>query len=205
MSDTTPEPGTNGFSGALRGEPGFRVPPEDFVAAARVAPDHWLSVVDRHWRAADGAEPPAWAVLGRWRSDDHGEIVEWQRNTAYRPSPDALGWARPVGPADAAAQSVATGYAPEESHVEALTEAELAVCVTEDGRPAVTEAPDGTPAVPVFSVAPELDAGRLPAHRVMPVTDLLERLPPECQVLFLSSSAPVAQIVEADALRARHR
>lgn len=207
MNDTTPpEPGdTGGPSGALKGESGFRTPPEDFVAAARVAPNHWLSVIDRHWRGADGEAPPPWAVLGRWRSDEHGEIVEWQRNGEYRPSPDALGWARPVGAVDAAVQSVATGYASPDALVEALAAAELAVCVTADGRPAVTGAPDGTPVVPVFALAPDLAADRLPAHRVMPVPELLDLLPDGCEVLVLSSSAPVAQIVEASAVRSRQR
>ncbi|MEU9348901.1 type VII secretion system-associated protein [Streptomyces sp. NPDC048278] len=192
-----------GPSGALRGEPGFRTPPDDFVAAASVAPNHWLSVIDRHWRGSDDEAPPSWAVLGRWRSDEHGEIVEWERNSEYRPSPDALGWARPVGPADAAVQLAATGYGTEESLVAAVAEAELAVCVGDDGRPAVTEAPDGTPVVPVFSTSPGLEKDRLPAHRVMPVPELLARLPRGCDVLFLSSSAPVARILAASALRSR--
>ncbi|MEU2773561.1 type VII secretion system-associated protein [Streptomyces sp. NPDC007162] len=207
MNSTAPDPdsvdGTGGPSGALRGEPGFRTPPDDFVAAARSAPNHWLSVIDRHWRGADDEAPPSWAVLGRWRSDEHGEIVEWDKNSEYRPSPDALGWARPSSPADAAVQLVATGYGPEESIVAAVAEAEVAVCVGDGGRPVVTEVPDGTVVVPVFSAAPGLQEDRLPAHRVMPVPELLDLLPQGCDVLFLSSSAPVAQILAASALRSR--
>ncbi|MFI1330664.1 type VII secretion system-associated protein [Streptomyces sp. NPDC020845] len=119
----------------------------------------------------------------------------------YRPSPDAYGWARPVSPADAAVQLVATGYGSEDQFALALADAEVAVCLDEKGEPAVTEAPDGTSAVPVFSASPELEEDKLPPHEVMSVPDLLDRMPEGKEVLFLSSSAPVAQLVEVSALR----
>ncbi|GAA2246268.1 hypothetical protein GCM10010145_11540 [Streptomyces ruber] len=205
---TTPPdtPGTPDPSGtpALvpRGHPAFREPPQEYVDAARLAPDHWLSVIDRHWDGAAGEAPPVWAMLGRWRSDAHGEIVEWEENPLYRPSPDAYGWDPPVSPADAAVRLVATGYDSEELLALALADAELAVCVDAGGALAVTEAPDGTPAVPVFSTAPGLDQERLPPHELMAVPALLDRLPEDREVLFLSSSAPVGQLLTADALRA---
>jgi hypothetical protein len=202
VSEPTSSPGrTDGPAGAMRGEPGFRTPPEDFAAAAAAAPGHWLSVVDRHWIGGEEEIPPPWAVLGHWRSDEHGEIVEWQENSGYRASPDALGWAPPVSPVDAAVQRVATGYVSEQAFAMAVSEAEVAVCVDGEGRPALTEAPDGTTVVSVFPAAPQLDRDRLPAHRMMPVPALLDRLPEDCAVMFLSSSAPVAQIAEADTLR----
>lgn len=199
-NSATPEPGTPAV--VPRGHPAFREPPQEYVDAARLAPDHWLSVIDRHWNGAPGEAPPVWAVLGRWRSDADGELVEWEENPTYRPSPDAYGWDPPVSPADAAVRLVATGYDSEELLALALADAELAVCVDSEGALAVTEAPDGTPAVPVFSTAPELDQDRLPPHELMPVTALLDRLPEDREVLFLSSSAPVGQLVTADALRA---
>jgi hypothetical protein len=190
-----------GPSAVLRGQPGFREPPEDFVAAAKIAPNHWLSIVDRHWEGEDGEPVPRWAMLGRWRSDDQGEIVEWEENSEYRPSPDAYGWSQPVSPADAAVQLVATGYGSEELLSLLLANAEVAVCLDEQGELAVTEASDGTVAVPAFSPSPELEQDRLPRHEVMFVPDLLERLPEGREVLFLSSSAPVGQLVTATALR----
>jgi hypothetical protein len=194
--------GVQGGPGAvLKGQEGFREPPEDFVRAAKVAPNHWLAVIDRHWSGDEGEPPPSWASLGRWRSDEQGEIVEWEVNTEYRPSPDALRWGRPVSPADAAVQLVATGYGSEELFALVLADAEVAVCVDEDGEPAVSEASDGTPVVAVFSTSPELEEDRLPPHEVMSVPDLLDRLPEGKEVLFLSSSAPVAQLVTASALR----
>ncbi|MFE9724210.1 type VII secretion system-associated protein [Streptomyces sp. NPDC005794] len=188
-----------------RGGPDFPVPPGDIVAAARTAPDHWLSVTDRHWLGETDDEPaPPWAVLGRWRSDAHGDIVEWEANPDYRPSPAALGWAPPVTDADAAVHLAATGYGPDADVAEALAEAgEVAVCVAEDGEPAWTRAPGGGLAVPVFPVSPRTSADRLPAHVVMPLPDLLDRLPPGRNVMFVSSSAPAALLVPADDVRER--
>ncbi|WP_435241982.1 type VII secretion system-associated protein [Streptomyces cucumeris] len=145
-----------GRSAVLKGEPGFREPPEDFAAAAQVAPRHWLSVIDRHWEGEEGEPPPPWVILGRWRSEEHGEIVEWEENTEYRPSPDAYGWAGPVSPADAAVRLVATGYGSQELFALVLADAEVAVCIDDDGEPTVTEAPDGSSACapPDFDVPP---------------------------------------------------
>ncbi|WP_069169333.1 type VII secretion system-associated protein [Streptomyces griseus] len=197
-----PSAAQGGPSAVLKGRPGYREPPEDYVKAAKVAPNHWLSVIDRHWSGDEGEPPPSWASLGRWRSDENGEIVEWEPNDEYRPSPDAHGWAPPVGPVDAAVQLVATGYASEDLFALMLADAEVAVCVDGQGGLAVTDAEDGTEAVPVFSTAPELEQDKLPPHEVMLVPDLLDRLPEGKEVLFLSSSAPVGQLVTADALRA---
>ncbi|HWU09008.1 MAG TPA: type VII secretion system-associated protein [Streptomyces sp.] len=183
----------------------FPVPPGDIVAAARTAPDHWLSVTDRHWLGETDDEPaPPWAVLGRWRSDTHGEIVEWEANPDYRPSPAALGWAPPVTDADAAVHLAATGYGPDADVTEALAKAgAVAVCVAENGEPAWTRAPGGALTVPVFPVSPRASADRLPAHVTMALPDLLDRLPPGRDVMFLSASAPAALLVPGEDLRAR--
>ncbi|MEI7031670.1 type VII secretion system-associated protein [Streptomyces pratensis] len=187
------------------GEPDFPAPPADIVAAARRAPGHWLSVTDRHWLGESDDEPaPPWAVLGRWRSDERGGIVAWEANADYRPSPAALGWAPPVSDADAAVHLAATGYGPDADVAEALAEAgTVAVCVAEDGQPAWTRAPGGTQAVPVFPASPQARADRLPAHVMMRLPELLHRLPPGRDVLFLSPSAPAALLVRADEIRAR--
>ncbi|MER5554107.1 type VII secretion system-associated protein [Streptomyces sp. NPDC002793] len=185
--------------------PDFPVPPEDVVAAARTAPEHWLSVTDRHWLGErDVDPPPPWAVLGRWRTDTHGEIVEWEANPDYRPSPAALGWAPPVSDADAAVHLAATGYGPDADVAEALAEAgTVAVCMAEDGEPAWTRAPGGALAVPVFPVSPRAPADRLPPHVLMTLPELLDRLPVGRDVMFLSSSAPASLLVPADELRER--
>ncbi|MFJ7084035.1 type VII secretion system-associated protein [Streptomyces griseus] len=187
------------------GERGFPVPPPDMVAAARIAPDHWLSVTDRHWLAESDGEPvPPWAVLGRWRSDAYGEIVAWEPNPDYRPSPAARGWAPPVSDADAAVQLAATGYGPEEDVTLALAEAAaVAVCVSDDGEPAWTRLPGGGHALPVFPESPQAPPDRLPPHVMMTLPELLGRLPPGREIMFLSASAPATLIIRADELRAR--
>ncbi|MFJ9590849.1 type VII secretion system-associated protein [Streptomyces acidicola] len=174
--------------------------PDEIREAARLAPDHWLGMVDPTWRG-EGA-PPAWAVVGQWRSGLDGEIVEWQDNEEYRPSPTALGWPEPADDVDAAVQLAATGYGPGEDVTSALAALpEAAVFVTPDGAPLPATAPDGeTPVVPLFTSPVYLHtSGRL-AFELLPVSDVLDRLP-EGHLLYLNPSAPVSMTVETDALR----
>ncbi|MGW4203180.1 type VII secretion system-associated protein [Streptomyces sp. NPDC004726] len=184
-----------------RGHSRFREPPEPTVKAAKVAPNHLLSIIDRHWDGTEGEPPPPWAIMGRWRSDAHGEIVEWEENPRYRPSPDAYGWGPALSPADAAVRLVATRYESRKLLALVLADTELAVCVDAEGGLAEAETPDGLPVVPVFPDASSLDGKRLPPYELMTVPDLLDRLPDDRDVLFLSSSAPAAQILTADELR----
>ncbi|MFJ4274312.1 type VII secretion system-associated protein [Streptomyces coelicoflavus] len=184
-----------------RGEPGFREPPERYASAAKAAPDHWFTLVDRHWHVTGDEPVPHWAVLGRWRSDDDGQIFEWEENFGYRPSPDAHGWGPPDSPADTAARLAATGYGERTHLLFALLEEDMAVCVHGEGELDVVELPDGTRAVPVFPI-PSPDEVEVPAHEVMSVTGLLERLSDGEEILFLSCSAPVSLLVLAAELRA---
>ncbi|MFD7917694.1 type VII secretion system-associated protein [Streptomyces sp. NPDC059740] len=174
--------------------------PDSIREAAKLAPDHWLGMVDPTW-SGEGA-PPAWAVVGQWRSGQDGEIAEWRDNEDYRPSPTALGWPEPADAADAAVQLAATGYGPGEDVTSALASLpELAVFVTADGDPLVAAAPDGeTPVVPVFTSPVYLHmSGRL-AFELMSVAEVLDRLP-EGHLLYLNPSAPVSMTVETEALR----
>jgi hypothetical protein len=174
--------------------------PDEIREAARLAPDHWLGMVDPTWNG-EGA-PPAWAVVGQWRSGMDGEIVEWQDNEEYRPSPKALGWPEPTDDVDAAVQLAATGYGPGEDVVRALAELpEAAVFVAPGGDPLSATAPDGeTPVVPLFTSPVHLHtSGRL-AFELLPVSDVLDRLP-EGHLLYLNPSAAVSMTVDTDALR----
>ncbi|MFJ9428435.1 type VII secretion system-associated protein [Streptomyces sp. NPDC101490] len=176
---------------------GIPQPPEEFIRAARLSPDHWLYLTDPAWQG-EGA-PPDWAVVGQWRSDGDGAIVDWQDNATYRPSPEALGWPEPEDDVDAAIQLATTGYGPAEDVAAALARAEVAVLVTATGEPVSASAPDGTAVVPVYTSPAYLHAaGRLGFERVR-VPDLLERLP-QGHSLSINSSAPVSMVMTTDGL-----
>jgi hypothetical protein len=188
MSDTITTPDT----------PVMPEPPEDIREAARQAPDHWFGMVDPAWDEAEGP-PPSWAVVGQWRSDATGEIVEWLDNDTYRPSPAALGWNPPTDPADHAVQRAATGYGRPEEVVRALVDSELAVFVRPDGGVVTAVTPEGTAVVPVFTAQPHVDtAGRL-AYQVMPCRDVVGLLPPD-HLLYLNPAGSVSLTVETQPL-----
>ncbi|WP_433190360.1 type VII secretion system-associated protein [Actinoallomurus sp. CA-150999] len=173
--------------------------PDSIREAARLAPDHWLGMLDPAWTGE--GEPPSWAMLGRWRSDPDGEIVEWRENEDYRPSPAALGWPEPADDVDAAVQLAATGYGPGEAVTEALAAAkEVAVFVTPTGDPVAATAPDGrTPVIPVFTSPVYLHAAGRLAFELMDLWELVDSLPEE-HVLYLNPSAPVSTTVETGML-----
>ncbi|WP_370656861.1 hypothetical protein [Streptomyces sp. NBS 14/10] len=56
--------------------------------------------------------PPEFAVVGQWRSDDDGEVVEWQANEDCVPSPGARGRPEPTDDVDRVIRLAATGYGP---------------------------------------------------------------------------------------------
>ncbi|MGW2213075.1 type VII secretion system-associated protein [Streptomyces sp. NPDC001781] len=172
--------------------------PEEIEEAARLAPDHWLGMVDPAW-AGEG-EPPDWAVVGRWRSGQDGDIEEWRPNEEYRPSPQALGWSAPTDPVDEAVQLAATGYGPGEAVPRTLAVAEVAVMLAPGGVPLSATSPDGAAVVPVFTSPTYLHtAGRF-GYELAPVHELVDRIP-EGHVLYLNPSGPVGMAVETDALR----
>jgi hypothetical protein len=176
--------------------------PDAIREAARLAPDHWLGMVDPAWSSEDTDAPPSWAMVGQWRSSPDGEIVEWRGNEEYRPSPSALGWPEPADEVDAAVQLAVTGYGPGEAVAEALAALpEAAVFVTPEGEPLPATAPDGTTrVVPVFTSPAYLHtAGRL-AYALMSVRDLIDRIPAG-HVVYLNPSAPVSMTVSTDLLR----
>ncbi|MGQ4516488.1 type VII secretion system-associated protein [Streptomyces sp. DW26H14] len=175
-------------------------PVPDYIReAARQAPDHWFGMIDPAWTGEGG--PPQWAMIGQWRSDLDGEIVEWQDNEEYRPSPRALDWPDPADPVDAAVQLAATGYGPAEDINRALASAEVAVLVAPGGAPLAAVAPDDEiPVIPVFTAPEHLHtAGRL-AFRTLKVPELLDQVP-QGHLLYLNPSGAVSMTVEPATLR----
>ncbi|CAM5470034.1 SseB family protein [Streptomyces californicus] len=198
-TDTEAGGRTDSGGGAWAGEAGAAMPPvpDDIRAAARTAPEHWLGTVDPAWRGE--GEPPLWAVIGQWRSDADGEIVEWQRNEHYRPSPGMLGWPEPTDDVDAAMQLAATGYGPVENVALAAVAAELAVLTAPDGGAVSACTPEGDAVVPVFTSPEHLKRAGALAHRVLPLAEAFA-LVPEGQDLYLNPTGPVALRLSADDL-----
>ncbi|MFC8229003.1 type VII secretion system-associated protein [Streptomyces sp. NPDC057287] len=172
-------------------------PPEEFVEAARLAPDHWLYLSDPAWRGE--GPPPEWAMVGQWRSDSRGVIVEWEDNEDYRPSPEAMGWPEPVDDVDRAVQLATTGYGPAADVTSALATAEVAVLITADGEPVSASAPDGTAVVPVYTSPQYLRTAMGLGFARLPVVDLLGRIPAG-HSLCLNSSAPVSMVLATEGL-----
>ncbi|GAA3493195.1 type VII secretion system-associated protein [Streptomyces prasinosporus] len=172
--------------------------PDDIREAGRLAPDHWLGVVDPMW-SGEG-KPPEWAMTGRWRSGPDGEIVEWEDNPDYRPSPRSLGWPEPADEVDRAVQLASTGYGPGEAVPAALVGREVAVLTAPGGGPLSALAPDGTPVVPLFTSAVFLHTTGRFAFELVDVADLLERVP-EGHALHLNPSATVGMLLDPEAVR----
>ncbi|MBP0452897.1 type VII secretion system-associated protein [Kitasatospora sp. RG8] len=172
--------------------------PDHIAAAARVAPGHWIGLVDPAW-AGDGP-PPAWAVIGQWRAGEDGGVEEFAANEEYRMSPLALEWPAPTDPVDAAGQLSVTGYGPPGDVYRALASAQVAVPLDGEGGVAGIELPDGETVAVVFTARSWLAAAGGPEHAVLGVADLLERLPRGCRIL-VNPGAPAAMRLEQDALR----
>ncbi|MFE5027889.1 type VII secretion system-associated protein [Streptomyces sp. NPDC056656] len=171
--------------------------PQELLDAGKIAPDHWIRIIDPAWDG-DG-EPPEWAVGGVWRSDEDGNIVEGQLNEEYKPSPAAMGWPAPMGPLDEAVQLAATGYISEDTLARELAGSEVLVFVDEDGEPAVVRAPDGSDVVAVSAASVLVDEETNP-HVRMPVAELLKRTQEASDLYFLSPSAPVSIVVPVETL-----
>ncbi|MEV6028549.1 type VII secretion system-associated protein [Streptomyces sp. NPDC052036] len=173
--------------------------PDHIREAARQAPDHWFGMIDPTW-SGEGA-PPDWAMVGQWRSNLEGEIVEWRDNEEYRPSPKALEWPDPTDPVDAAVQLAATGYGSAEDVTRALATAEVAVFLAPGGGLLSAVAPDDqTPIVPVFTAPDHLHAAGRLSFKPMRIGELLDQLPEE-HLIYLNASGAVSMTVEPQVLR----
>jgi hypothetical protein len=168
--------------------------PDDVREAARLVPEHWLGVVDPFWRGED--DPPVWAILGQWRTNSDGDIVEWADNPEYRPSPAVMDWEEPLDEIDAAIQLAATGYGPHEEVERLLAVAELAVLVDYMDAPVAAAASDGTPVVPAFSSPPHLEKVGVLRHKIMTLKKLAGEIPLTHKIC-VNPTGPVAYIVDS--------
>ncbi|MEU3609911.1 type VII secretion system-associated protein [Streptomyces sp. NPDC035033] len=167
--------------------------PDSLRQAAKLAPDHWIGLVDPQWEG-EGV-PPLWAVTGEWRTDEDGEPVEWRENEEYRPSPAALGLPDPLDPVDRALQRAVTGYGPAEDVPARLAAAQVAVFSDPSGDLLATTTVEGHPVVPVYSSPAYARAAGPFAFRVLGVPELVDQLPPEHR-LYVNPTAPVSMMME---------
>ncbi len=174
--------------------------PESILKAAKAAPDHWFGMVDPAWRGEDA--PPHWAVVGQYRSDSEGNVVEWRYNADYRPSPSANGWPLPTDPVDEAIQRAATGYGTEDEVFRLLGDAEVGVLLAPDGTAVEACSPDGTHVVPVFTSEAQLRSGGRFASRTVPALDLVRELDGHT-ALYVNPAGAVSMTVDPEDLTAR--
>lgn len=173
--------------------------PDEIREAARLAPDHWLSMVDPTWTGE--GQPPDRVIVGRWRSSLEGEIVEWQDNPDYQPSPRALGWPEPEDDVDQAVQLAATGYGSAEAVPKALADYEVAVLTSPGGGLLSVTTPEGVAALPLYTSPVYLHtSGRFGFELMRVNRDLLDKVPTG-QVLYINPSGPVSMTLELDAVR----
>ncbi|MEE1940104.1 type VII secretion system-associated protein [Streptomyces sp. TRM 70361] len=192
----TPEATDSRIAGADENTPPV---PDEIREAARLAPDHWLGMVDPTW-SGEG-EPPEWATVGRWRSSPEGEIVEWQDNPEYRPSPRALGWPEPEDEVDQAVQLAATGYGPGEAVTRELADYEVAVLTAPGGGLLSVTTPDGAAAVPLYTSPVYLHtSGRFGFELMRVDREFLDQVP-EGHLLYLNPSGPVSMTLETGPVR----
>ncbi|WP_229695077.1 type VII secretion system-associated protein [Streptomyces lacrimifluminis] len=181
-------------------------PPEEVVEAARRLPDHWVSVPDPAWSGegdsedGNGGVPPEWAIPGRWRTDGTGEIVEWEDNEEYRPSPEARGWPTPNDPVDSAIQLAVTGYGPTGDVLRTLAAAKVAVLTAPDGGALAVLSAEDEPVVPVFTSPLYYRAVGNFAARLVPVAELVEQQLPDGYALYVNPSGPVGMVMDTEAL-----
>ncbi|MCD0484095.1 type VII secretion system-associated protein [Streptacidiphilus sp. ASG 303] len=171
--------------------------PPDILEAARLAPDHWIGVVDPAWRGE--GPPPDWALVGQWRSGPTGEVEEWRENPDYRPSPGARGWPEATDEVDGAVQAAAAGWGPAEDVLRLLALAEVSVLLDPAGRPLASRTADGLPVVLVFTSEQHLRAAGPLASEKLPIADLVAWME-EGHRLYVNPTGPVAMLIENEPL-----
>ncbi|MEU4585778.1 type VII secretion system-associated protein [Kitasatospora aureofaciens] len=94
-------------------------------AEARKRPGQWLYSVDPGFDP-NGEVPPQ-GIVGAWRIDPTGDVVEFVHNPNYMPSPMALGLTPPTNELESKLQLTATGYYSEKRFAAELLAVDLFV------------------------------------------------------------------------------
>jgi hypothetical protein len=175
--------------------------PEWVLRAARLAPDSWIQLVDPAWPT--DLIPPVYAIAGAWRSDVDGEVVEFEANPDYRPSPRAQGLPAPTDSLDAAVQAGASGYGPPDAVLDELMEATVTVpTLAPDGPLRTGNDPAGQPVLAVYSASRQFQAFEIGPCRVLAGRELADVLP-EGHDILINPGAVLAARIPGSALRDR--
>ncbi|KWW99239.1 hypothetical protein LI90_873 [Carbonactinospora thermoautotrophica] len=183
------EPVSSDQSSPTPGDP--QAPPvtPEVWALAREHPGQRLDIIDPMYRGRD--QVPPYAIIGVWEVDERGELVRYEPNPDYRPSPRARNWPEPTDPVDEAVQLIASGHAPDEVLTEALAGATVTVAVTGNDAIRVAEDEHG-PYVAVFTAPRHLPGGDH-RWRQWAVRDLVGVLPPGC-ALAVNLNSPASPV-----------
>jgi hypothetical protein len=169
--------------------------------AARLAPDSWIQLVDPAWPT--DLIPPVYAIAGGWRADMDGEVVEFQANPDYRPSPRAQGLPAPTDSLDAAVQAGASGYGPPDAVLDELMKATVAVpTLASDGPLRTGKDPAGHPVLAVYSAPSQFQALEPGPWRTLSGRELADVLP-EGHDILINPGAVLAARIPGSALRDR--
>lgn len=104
----------------------------DLVEAARRSPNAWVYAIDPELDPA-GSVPPQ-GIAGAWKTDENGRIVgEFVPNSAYSPSPTALGWPVAETLAERAIQMAIIGLWPSSAVTDALGQSTVYVAAGDNG------------------------------------------------------------------------
>lgn len=94
---------------------------DGLVEAARRSPNAWVYAIDPELDPADSVPPEG--IAGAWKTDETGRIVgEFIPNSAYSPSPTALGWPVAQTRVERAIQMAIVGLWPPSAVSDALRE-----------------------------------------------------------------------------------
>lgn len=170
-------------------------------AEARANPGAWVYAIDPEFAGAGGVPPQG--IVGAWRSDENGELVEeFTPNPRYVPSPLARGWAVPATKLERVLQLVLAGHAPGAQLEQEFAAADIVVFSRPEGGIFVAPAQDGGRLAYAFTDVEKATAAGHSEHDVLSGIQLAEALPGDVRIALNPGSAVSAIIDPADLLRA---
>ncbi|MFI0805618.1 hypothetical protein SAMN04489729_7062 [Amycolatopsis lurida] len=143
--------------------------------------ENWFLLMDPSWRpTSENEPPPIESVVGLWPVEDEGKPGKFRANPEYVPADENS----PSDPLDAVLRLVLQGRA-EAEHIQLLLRDSLFdIAMNGDGRPLITKSPDDIRCVVVATGEPHRRRIVSPDWRRIDLSELIELLPEEVDVLF---------------------